>query len=259
MIMKYIDIGANLTSTKFDNILNDTLKESFDNNLESIIVTGATLSGSKYARKIVYENLQYNLYFTAGVHPHNAKDYNLKQQEELKELLKDPKAVAIGECGLDFNRNHSTREKQLLAFEKQIQLAMEVDKPLFLHERKASDDFINMLNKYKGSVKGVVHCFTGNKETVKKYLSMGFYIGITGWICDNERNKELMEAIKYIPLDKLMVETDSPYLSPLDKSKLNTPKNIKYTVKKIADILNMNEEVLAEQLNKNTKRFFKIN
>lgn len=256
--MKYIDIGANLISSKYNDKLDEVLKDSFDNNLESIILTGTTVNGSKYAKKIVEDHPQYKLYSTAGIHPHNAKDYNETQYDQLKELLKDPKVIAVGECGLDYNRNFSTKPKQLIAFEKQIQLAMEVNKPLFLHDREASEDFINIISEYKHNIRAVVHCFTGNKETVKKYVDMGFYIGITGWVCDEKRNKELVEAMQYIPIDRLMVETDCPFLSPLNPRELNVPKNVCHIVKKIAELLNMDENKLSEKILENTKKFFGI-
>lgn len=257
-IMKYIDIGANLTSAKFNDNLEEILEESFNNNLNCIIITGTTALSSRVARNIVYTNSKYNLYYTIGVHPHNSKDFSKKQYENFKELIKDPKAIAVGECGLDYTRNYSNKQKQMDAFEKQISIAIEINKPLFLHERDASDDFINIMSKYQNKIRGVVHCFTGNNETLKKYLDMGLYIGITGWICDDARNSELIDAIKCIPINKLMVETDCPYLSPVIIDEINTPKNIKYVVKKIAEILNIDEDSLSNQLYDNTKYFFNI-
>ena len=254
--MTYIDIGANLTSNKFAN-LDDIIKYSFDNNIYSIIITGTNSSTSQQALDIVNKFESYNLFSTVGIHPRNAKSYNEKQYELLKKLLQNDKVVAIGECGLDYNRNTSSKEKQLLAFEKQIRLAVEFNKPLFLHERDATVDFIKTINEYKKVVRGVVHCYTGNKETVKTYLEMGLYIGLTGILCDETQNSELIEAVKCIPLEKIMVETDCPHFGPSGES-INTPKNIKYVVEKIAEIKNIGKDELSKILLQNTKHFFGI-
>lgn len=256
--MKYIDIGANLTSPKYNNNLDIIISDSFNNNVECLIITGTTASSSRNAKNIVYNNESYNMYYTVGVHPHYSKDFNNKQFEEFKQLLLDKKVIAVGECGLDYTRSFSSKQKQINCFIKHIELAILVNKPLFLHEREAIDDFINILLEYKNVIKGVVHCFTGNKETVLKYLDMGFHIGITGRICDDEKNSDLIEAVKCIPINKLMVETDCPYLSPIKNEEINTPKNIKYIVKKISDILQIDEDVLADQLYTNTLKFFNI-
>lgn len=256
--MKYIDIGANLTSKRFDDKLDNIIKDSFNNDIDSIIITGTTLNGSKSAKNIVARYPQYKLYYTVGLHPHEAKNFNKKYVNEFKKLLIDPKAVAVGECGLDYNRNLSPKEKQIEAFEEQIKLAIEVNKPLFLHERDASDDFIKILSKYTNKIKAVVHCFTGNKETVKKYVEMGFYIGLTGWICDEKRNKNVIEAIPEIPLNKMMIETDAPFLNPLCPAHLNVPNNVKYVGKKLANVLGIEEKELSQILLNNTKSFFGI-
>lgn len=256
--MKHIDIGANLTNAKYKDILPTLFKDSFENNLDSIIITGTTVNLSKNALILVEEYKDYKLYSTAGIHPIDVKDFTDTHYNQLKEILQYPKVIAVGECGLDYSRGISNRTRQLFAFEKQIQLSIEVNKPLFLHERDARDDFINIMSEYKNIIKGVVHCFTGNSETVKKYIEMGLYIGITGWICDNNKNSELIEAVKCVPLNKLMVETDCPYMNPLNTKGLNVPKNIHLIVSKLSQILDIEETKLSEILLDNTKKFFNL-
>ena len=168
--------------------------------------------------------------------------------------------MAVGECGLDYDRMFSARENQIRCLEKHIVLAEKLDKPLFLHERSAAEDFVKRFkNQQKICEKSVVHCFTGNKETLDKYLSMGFSIGITGWICDGRRAKELREAVRIIPLDRILIETDAPYLTPrnvpgLDRT--NIPQNIVYVARELATYMNVSEDVLVEHAMRNTKRIF---
>lgn len=156
----------------------------------------------------------------------------------------------------------STKENQIRCLEKHIILAEKLNMPLFLHERSAAADFIKRFKKHPDiCAKSVVHCFTGDKRTLDNYLSMGFSIGITGWICDDRRGKELREAVSMIPLDRLLVETDAPYLTPknvegLDRT--NVPQNIKYVVKELAKHMKVSEEVLMENAKKNTERVFGI-
>lgn len=137
----------------------------------------------------------------------------------LESLASKSKVVAIGECGLDFNRMYSPQDVQELWFEEQLKLAIKLKKPLFLHERDAHESFLKILNKYKGQLPpAVVHCFTGTKEEVEKYLELGFYIGFTGVICNKKRGKHLRDIIssKLIPLSRIMIETDAPFMTPLN-------------------------------------------
>lgn len=205
----------------------------------------------------------HDVFGTAGIHPHNAdraKQEDFKQIEQL--LSENDKIVAVGECGLDYDRMFSTKENQIRCLEKHIVLAEKLNKPLFLHERSAADDFIKRLKRYPALCKkSVVHCFTGDKKTLEQYLSMGFSIGITGWICDDRRGKQLREAVRILPLDRVLVETDAPYLTPrnvpgLDRT--NVPQNIKYVVSALARYMKVDEKALMEQAKKNTERIFQI-
>jgi TatD DNase family protein len=258
-----IDIGANLTNKRFDADRDSVLENAKKKGVKHILITGTSLQNTKEAIELARKNPQM-LSATCGIHPHNAKDLNSFVIDKLRTLAMEPEVVAIGECGLDFNRNFSPRIQQEYAFEVQMQLAKELNKPLFLHERDAYLIFIKMLKNHTG-INGVVHCFTGNKEIVKAYLDQGMYIGITGWITDNKRNKELLEAIKYIPLDKLMVETDAPFLTPkfvlagaLISDNRNEPAFLPAVVSKIADVLNKPYEEIARITTKNATKLFNL-
>ena len=155
------------------------------------------------------------MYSTAGIHPHNAKEFNEHSIEQLAQLLKKPEVVSVGECGLDFDRDFSPREKQEACFRAQLELAIETQKPLFLHERAAFTRFNEIMSDYAESLpKAVVHCFTGNLSEAKFYLDQGYYLGFTGAISDQRRFAHLKEVVAYVPADRFMIETDSPFMLP---------------------------------------------
>ena len=258
--IQYIDIGVNLFSRQFKGNEDNIVHDSYDNNV-GMIITGTSAQSSISASKYVKD--KDNIWATAGVHPHAASTFDNNTFGLLEIMLKTNKnIVAVGECGLDYDRMFSPKDAQLDCFEKQIVLAEMSGKPLFLHERSAFDDFYMMLRKHKNiCTRSVVHCFTGNKEEAMRYLNLGCYIGVTGWVCDDRRNKNLLEALKYIPVDRIMIETDSPYLIPgslRGKSRINVPQNIKYVCARLADIKKEDEEVLREKLLLNTKQFFNL-
>lgn len=224
-------------------------------------LTGTDPKENKEIDKFVKEHEAFG---TAGIHPHNADRAKQEDFQMIEKIVSaNNKIVAVGECGLDYDRMFSTKENQIRCLEKHIVLAEKLDKPLFLHERNAADDFIKRFKKHPDICKkSVVHCFTGDKETLERYLSMGFSIGITGWICDERRGKELREAVRIIPMDRILVETDAPYLTPknvpgLDRT--NVPQNVKYVVKELAKYMKVTEDELTENARKNTERLFKIN
>jgi TatD DNase family protein len=207
--MILIDIGANLTHKSFNTDRESVLDRAWAAGVPYIIVTGTNLASSEAAIKLATR--QPMLRTTVGIHPHDAKTMTPEVFKRLAALAHLGSACAIGECGLDFNRMFSTQEEQINAFELQLALAQDVSLPLFLHERDAVDKFTEMLTLHSGKIRGVVHCFTGNTKTLKAYLDLGMYIGITGWICDERRNQDVKDAIKYLPLDRMLVETDAPF------------------------------------------------
>ena len=202
---KLIDIGANLTNTQFKSDIQEVLNRANESNISNIILTGTSIDSSRDALDLVKQYPQY-LKSTAGVHPHDAKTWNDEVKEELKLLCLIPDVVAVGECGLDYNRNYSPPEIQRLCFDEQLHIARDNQKPVFLHERDAHDDFINILKEHRDSLSNaVVHCFTGNKQALMNYLDIDCHIGITGWVCDPRRGKELQDLVKLIPYERLMI------------------------------------------------------
>jgi TatD DNase family protein len=212
--MHFIDIGANLTHESFRHDFADVLARARAAGVTRLIVTGASLQGSRDALESARAHPGV-LFATAGVHPHHAGDFDAETESGLRELHALPEVVAVGETGLDFHRNFSPRRAQLFAFERQLELAVECGKPLFLHQRDAHADFIACMDAFRGRIgRAVVHCFTGEKNELFDYLDRDFYIGITGWICDERRGTHLRELVKTIPANRLMLETDAPYLLP---------------------------------------------
>jgi len=265
-----VDIGINLTSNQYDKDLDAVVDRAIKSGVTKMIVTGNSVRGSTEAAQIVkkYPN---NTYFTAGVHPHDAKTCNANTIKLLTNLLNDPKCVAVGECGLDFDRMYSPREIQETWFEEQVKLAVALNKPLFLHCRGTGSNgsggsyepFIAILKKYPAILsKCCVHCFTGTKEQLEMLLAADMYIGITGWICDEKRGKVLQEIVPLIPKDKLMIETDGPFLYPFNVPKSvhtgrrNEPYLLSYVAKKIAECRNEEYEDLVAYTTQNAIKFF---
>lgn len=258
-----IDIGVNLTSSRFHKDFSDVMQRAREAGVHAQIVTGTSVHASEQALELTraYPN---ELYATAGVHPHDAKSWDEESASALTALARDPGVVAIGECGLDFNRNFSSPEDQLLCFEAQLALAVKLQKPVFLHQRDAHEAFMPILQQYCPQLKGaVVHCFTGTGEELEDYLALGCFIGVTGWVCDERRGGELQELVRHIPAERLMVETDAPYLTPRTlpqkpKGNRNEPAFLPYVIEKIAECRGEQAEVLARQTAQNAKAFFQL-
>lgn len=214
--MQWIDIGANLTHDSFDGDREAVIARAAAAGVAQIIVTGATVPGSRCALELARAHAG-RLFATAGVHPHHAGELSSAQLPALRSLLQEPAVVAVGECGLDYFRNFSPRAAQRAAFELQLQLAAECGKPVFLHQRDAHEDFIAALREYRAALKGAVaHCFTAGERELDAYLELGLSIGITGWFCDERRGAHLAALVARIPVQRLMLETDAPYLLPRD-------------------------------------------
>lgn len=265
-----IDICLNLSSEKFSRDRNEIIKRALDNKVSGFIFTGTSLKSSKQSLAYANDNSSVAC-STAGVHPHDAKSWK-EAKAEIEKLAKNDLVVAIGECGLDYDRMFSTREEQMIAFKEQLDLALKYNKPAFIHVRNKiedggieliMDDFEKIYKPYhQKGVKGVVHCFTGNKKMLETFLSYDLFIGITGWVCDDRRGEQLQKLIKYIPDNKLMIETDAPYLTPKNMPKdinrgRNEPAFLKYVAKKIAEIKNISEEELILLTSNNVESLFK--
>jgi TatD DNase family protein len=258
--MQLVDIGANLTHPAFHSDISSVLSHARDTGVASIVITGTSVAESTHAVKLASEHP--DLYATAGVHPHHARECDETTIPALRVLAQHPKVVAIGECGLDFNRNYSPHPDQEKWFEAQIALAVELKKPLFLHSRDASEPFQQILKKYP-LPNAVAHCFTGEKAELHAYLDLGLHIGITGWICDERRGAHLLELVKDIPADRLMLETDSPYLTPRDlkpqpKARRNEPAHLLHILRTVARALGKPPELVAEETTRNARRFFAL-
>ena len=261
--IRLIDIGANLTHDSFDADRAQVIARAEAEGVTRFIVTGSDAAHSRKAHDLC---LTYpgRLFFTAGVHPHHAKDCTDVTQEELRALLAHPEAVAVGECGLDFFRNFSPQDVQRRVFERQLEMAVATGKPVFLHQRDAHADFMEILKRYRPRLsRTVVHCFTGDARELEDYLALDCHIGITGWICDERRGLHLREAVKRIPMDKLMVETDSPYLIPRDlrprpATHRNEPTHLRHIAAVVAACLGKPLEQLARETTENAEHFFAL-
>jgi len=258
-----VDIGVNLTNSRFSNQYEETLEQALEAGVHTLIITGTSVQESEAAFKLCQQYPD-RLYFTAGVHPHDASSYQKNTSATLKDLSKEAQCVAIGETGLDFNRNFSTPEQQVSAFEAQIELAIETGKPMFLHERDAFTRQHEILTCYRDDLSNaVIHCFTGDQKSLFGYLDLDLYIGITGWVCDERRGTELQQLVKNIPLDRLMIETDAPYLLPRNmakkpKDRSNRPAYLPWVLRQISQSYPRDELELARKTGDNARRFFNL-
>ncbi len=258
-----IDIGANLTHNSFDEDRAEMMLRASDAGVSRMIVTGSSNQGSLDALKLA-ESEPGRLYATAGVHPHHATDYDETSETLIRELAKKDAVVAIGECGLDYFRDFSPRPAQLAAFRSQLEIAAEVALPVFLHQRDAHDDFVEVLEPMLPKLpRAVAHCFTGENESLREFLAMGLWIGITGWICDERRGDHLHDIVSVIPDDKLLIETDAPYLlprtiQPKPKSRRNEPAYLTEVLRVVAEARGQSEEHVARITTENAINFFGI-
>ena len=258
-----IDIGVNFTNKRFDKDRSDIIQRAKKNKVSGFLVTGTNIEESKKALDLCQQFPNY-LNCTAGVHPHDADHVSANYLEEITELARHHQVKAIGECGLDFNRNFSAPEQQLQVFQQQIDLAVVLKLPLFLHQREAFEPWLELLKPALGKVPAMVsHCFTGNKKELERCLAADMYIGITGWLCDERRGQELRDIIKYIPLNRLMIETDAPYLTPRNirpkpKSSRNEPSYLPYVVQTYAELTGLSSEIIIQQSTINAQKVFDL-
>ena len=258
-----IDIGANLINKSFRDDCDEVIQRAVSSGVNKMIVTGTSVDVSEKAFEFTkqYEGI---LYSTAGIHPHDAKTFSEESLNKLKELHSHKAVVAVGECGLDFNRDFSPRDIQEECFRQQVKLAVELKKPLFLHQRDAHEKFMKVLSDYDLSdVPVVVHCFTGTEPEAMDYLQAGYFIGITGWICDERRGFHIKEFVSKIPLDKLMIETDCPYLLPRNlrpkpKKGRNEPAFLGHIAAEVAQCYEIDVEEFKKATTKTACSFFAL-
>jgi len=260
-MIELVDIGANLTHASFDHDRADVIARAVRAGVRRLIVTGASIDGSRRALELAQAHPG-TLYATAGIHPHHAGEASAEAATTLRRLATDPAIVAVGECGLDFFRNFSPEEAQLEAFEIQLQLAAAISKPVFLHQRDAHEPFLRLVERYLPEIPGgVAHCFTGGETELRAYLGLGLHIGVTGWVCDERRAGPLRAALPQIPLDRIMLETDAPYLLPRDldtppPGRRNVPETLPHILNTVAGYMGISPERVAAAATLNTERLF---
>jgi TatD DNase family protein len=258
-----IDIGINLGHDSYDVDRDSVIARAAAVGVTQMMVTGASVAGSRRAIEIARARPG-RLFATAGVHPHHATELTSAALSELEELARQPEVVAAGECGLDYCRDFSPRPVQQKAFHQQLELAARIGKPVFLHQRDAHEDFLAILKEHRQSLGGgVAHCFTGSGSEMRIYLELGFAIGITGWICDERRGAHLVPLMREIPADRLLLETDGPYLLPRDlhpkpASRRNEPSFLPHIAAVIARARGESVETLARTSTQATRALFNL-
>ena len=266
--MHLVDIGANLTHDSFDHDRDAVLARARAAGVATMVVTGASREHSPLALELARAHPGF-LYATAGVHPHHATEYTDECDVEMRALHAHPQVVAVGECGLDYFRDFSPRPAQRRAFERQLQISVDlavdgVGKPLFLHQRDAHADFMAMMKDFDGRLgPAVVHCFTGSREELFDYLDQDWHIGITGWLCDERRGAHLRELVKNIPAHRLMIETDAPYLlprtlKPMPKDRRNEPAFLAHIAEELARDRGQGVEAVAAATTATATAFFRL-
>ena len=283
-VVSLVDIGANLADSCFDPDRLDVVNRArCHGRVSSIVVTGTSLAASRRALDVASdmaaETESPRVFATAGVHPHDVGSLGDAGLDGLMELVEHPRCVAVGECGLDYNRDFSPRDVQRRFFEAQLRLAVDVGKPVFAHCREAADDLASIIecvakDVQTGNTTGtepcalpvpvVVHCFTGSVAEAQRFVSLGCSIGFTGWICDERegRNEQMAEVIKVIPDDRLMIETDAPYLPPRSikpgklRPRRNEPCLLPYVLHAVAEARQTSMKTVADLTTANATRFF---
>ncbi|HEX2237112.1 MAG TPA: TatD family hydrolase [Gammaproteobacteria bacterium] len=263
MAYELIDICFNFTHAAFRADEAAVLERALKAGVTTMVVTGSSVEDSRNATELA-ARYPAHLFATAGVHPHHANTWTRDALIRLRELAAHPKVKAIGETGLDYNRNYSSPLEQRRAFEQQIELACELKLPLFLHLRDAHDEFMEILSCYRKDIRrAVVHCFTGNGKQLDACLAMDLHIGITGWICDERRGFHLRQLLERIPSDRLMIETDAPYLLPRDlepkpKTRRNEPAFLPHVLAAVAAALAHPAGKVATATTATARRFYHL-
>ena len=258
------DIGVNLTSGSFKERSLEVLSRASSVGVNALIAIASDEDESKLLSALPPITSP-QVWITAGIHPHQAKSFDRKSLGVIEQCFMSDRCVAIGECGLDYNRMYSPKQVQLQTFEAQARLARNLDAPLYLHERDAHTDFVSILRAThpQSPVDGVIHCFTGDRARLKTYLELGLYVGITGWVCDERRGEALRDALRYIPEDRLLLETDAPYLRPRSykgplRVKGNEPCLLPHIAEAVAGLLGRSITSLANSTTRNARRLFRL-
>ena len=258
--MKLFDSHCHLDDRSYQGDLEAVIQRAKQNGIEKMMTVGVDLKTSVRAIEIA-EKFD-GVYASVGVHPHRASSCSDRVMKRLADLAGNPRACAWGETGLDFNRMYSPKEDQEKWFVRQIQAADEKRLPLILHERDSHGRLLEILKKHPNeNRRGVVHCFSGNRSELGDYLDLGYYIGITGILTLQERGIDLRNLVEYVPLERLLIETDAPYLTPApqkNQSRRNEPAFVKSVLLKLAEIRDMDPENLADVTCNNARRLFGV-
>jgi TatD DNase family protein len=253
--MRLFDTHAHLLSEKFDEDRETLIGELSSRGLIGCIEVGTDVDNSDKAQRLA-ESADY-IWAAIGVHPHDAGEAADGYIDNLAEIANRPKVVAIGEIGLDYYYDFSPREAQRQVFERQLELAQRLKLPVIIHMREATQDTLAILREHKG-LRGVMHCFSGSAVTAEICLNLGLHVSFTGSVTFKNARK-VAEAAALVPLDRLMAETDCPYLSPEPvRGRRNDPSNVRYVIEKLAEIKGVTADEMAEANIKNAKELFKI-
>ena len=259
-----VDIGVNLTGSGFAPDTDAVIERARASGVSHLVLIGSDIKDSESA--IALCDRFDSCVATAGIHPHHASEFDSHSIAQIRQLaIEHPARVkALGEMGLDFNRNYSTPDEQLEAFAAQLALAAELNLPVYLHQRDAHDAFLELVSQYRGRLpRAVAHCFTGTTAELHDCLDLDLHIGITGWICDERRGLGLRDTVRDIPMDRLMLETDAPYLLPRTivprpKSRRNEPAYLGYVLATVADCLEMEPGEVAAATTATARKFFTL-
>lgn len=256
--LRWFDAGVNLFSAQYDADRPQVMQNASAAGVDTMLLISSDLAET--ADNLSWCQSHNNCLTTAGVHPHQAAAVAPDWQTQLEQLLKLEHVVAVGECGLDFNRMFSPQAQQIQVFETQLSLAKTTGKAVYLHERDAFDTQISLLKQHQIS-QGIAHCFTGDTTQLKAYLDLGLYIGITGWLCDERRGQLLQQAMPYLPADRLILETDAPYLLPRNlankpKSRRNEPAFISAIATQLSELTGWSVADIARHSEHNARQLF---
>lgn len=275
-VFHLVDGGVNLTNRKFTEHSDYVIARALAAGVQKMVVTGLRFNGCK-AASVMAKTRPNILYAAVGIHPHFVKDdWNDKVCDGIEELIKEPGVVAVGECGLDFNKDYSPRDIQETAFKKQVDLAVRYKKPLLVHDRDAHQNILDILKDFASALPPVViHCFTGTADQIKAYIERGYYIGVTGYLCKEKYGSSLREAITdgTLPLDRIIVQTNAPYMTPnVQRNELdpvsqtlldhcgveNEPCTLSIIVRTIAKCLSQEPRQVADALTETSMKVFRF-
>ena len=258
-----VDIGINLAHDSYDHDRAEVVERALAAGVQRMVVTGSSLDSARRAIHLCRQWPQL-MRATAGIHPHHAQEFPDRDLPALAALLADPMVTSAGECGLDYFRDFSPRDEQRRAFARQLELAASLAMPVFLHQRDAHPDFMAILREHLSSLPAaVLHCFTGTAAELEDCLSEGLFVGLTGWICDERRGTGVLQLVPQIPLDRLMIETDGPYLMPRNirprpSHRRNEPMNLRHVFNYICEVRRESPIEIAAATTSNAMKFFNL-